>query len=94
MLDFYHVRYLIFPGTLARLEHHARGAVARCYLNAQSLRDAESIIRKRLEKLGWMIDYLEKSEPFSINNFDPQDHTPSVVQKGIDGKIAVDIEFW
>ena len=77
-----------------KVKYNANGALARCYLNAENSNTAEKIIKERLKKMGWVVDYLEKTELFSMQNFDPSDHSPTVIQKGMDGKVAVDIEFW
>ena len=70
------------------------GAVARGYLNARTSREAAHRIKIRLKDLGWRVSSLERVEPFSMERFDPEEHHPEVVQKAMDGKIAVDIEYW
>jgi hypothetical protein len=85
---------MLLPSMKVKVKYNAHGALARCYLNAENTNQAEKITKDRLLKMGWTIEYLEKSELFSMQNFDPSDHTPTVIQKGMDGKVAVDIEFW
>jgi len=94
VLEFYHIRYLLLPTVKIKVKYNAQAALARCYLNAESTKEAEKIIKNRLLDLGWTIDYLEKLEPFSMQDYDPSDHTPTAIQKGMEGKVAVDIEFW
>lgn len=93
-MDLYHVRFLIFPKSPKFIEATVEGAIARTYVNAANSENAEELTKMRLNDLGWEVSEVELVELFNVNKFDQNEHVPEVVQKAMDGKLAVDIEYW
>ena len=94
MQDLYYVCYQAIPSEVKGLPDDVCGAIVRGYLNASDENDAVERIKKRIVDLGWKIEFLEVIELFQMDQFDSEEHQAIVVQKAMEGKVAVDIEYW
>ncbi|MBF0199402.1 MAG: hypothetical protein HQL32_16930, partial [Planctomycetes bacterium] len=88
------VCYQAVPENPRGLPEDVCGATVKGYLNAQTHDEAKLRIKNRMGDMGWGVEFLEEVELFNMETFDPEFHQAEVVQKAMDGKVAVEIEYW